>query len=81
MRYGLTTRDRKMSLNVEKKQPPKVLRSVRISPDAAAILDDMVEVYGSTQAFCIEGLLNSFGPQAIAEAKKIKSSKTNQRKK
>jgi len=62
-----------MAFEVEQKQPPKVTRSVRLSPKAASILDELVEVYGSTQAFCIEGLLNTYGAEVVLEAKAIKT--------
>ena len=69
-----------MSLNIEQKSPPKVLRSVRISPKAAAILDELAEVYDTSQALCVEGLLNAFGPGSIEEAKSIKKNgKTHKR--
>ena len=67
-------------LEIEQKSPPKVLRAVRISPKAADILDEMAEVYDTTHAFCIEGLLNTFGPGSIKEAREIKKNGKNHKR-
>jgi type II secretory ATPase GspE/PulE/Tfp pilus assembly ATPase PilB-like protein len=56
-----------MTLKVEQKQPPKVLCSVRLSVAAAGILEELTEAYGSTQAFCIEALINAYGAEYFLE--------------
>ena len=64
-----------MTFKVKPKQAAKIVKSVRLTPEAVEILNDMVEAYNSTPAFCIEGLLMAFGPGAIKEANAIKSKK------
>ena len=44
------------------------MRSVRLSVKTAAILDELVKAYDSTNGYCIEALINAYGPAAIGEA-------------
>jgi len=41
---------------------------VRLDVDVAALLDEMVEAYGSTPAYCLEALILRYAPDAIKQA-------------
>lgn len=58
-----------MPLQIPQKEPAKVARSIRISPKAAEILDDLAEAYNTNHSLCIEALLNKYGSAAVADEK------------
>jgi len=53
--------------------PAKQQITARLSPAATQILLEMTTIYATSQAKVIEGLLTTFGPGAIKEAKAIKT--------
>ena len=66
-----------MVLKVQHEKAPKVLRSVRITIEAADILDGMSEAFNANHAYCVDGLIKEFGPATIKRAR----SEANARKK
>ena len=58
-----------MVLKVQREKTPKVLRSVRITIEAADILDSMSEAFNANHAYCVDGLIKEFGPVAIDRAR------------
>ena len=59
-------------LRIRSKTAPRVVRSVRLDVDVAALLDEMVEAYGSTPAYCLEALILRYAPDAIKQANAVK---------
>ena len=56
-----------MAFEIPEKQPAKILKSVRLSVKAADLLDQLTEAYGTNDSLAVEGLINTFAPNAIKE--------------